>query len=1091
MKTRAASTFILVVLAALARAEPAKPAPFDFVPQGGHVTVIKSVACSADGRLVLSGDLDGRVKLWDALSGKELREFRGPDGGAAHDGEILETALLPGGLGASVAHDGFRIWRLDTGAELYRFAADDYPTAAGVSADGRIAVTGHTDGRIVAWDVRSGAVLRALRAEGVYVTAVAVSADGARVLTGTDGGLVSAWNLADGCLLREWNAEFGHVAAVALDSGAARAAVGGYYGAAAVFDLGTGRALRDFRGEGMVESLAFSRSAFGDFLVAGGMTTSVFDLADGGTEAVGQVGANDIALGSDPTKLYLASSFRLRRWDFSEGIGDFGGAADGVQTCSFDPVRGLAAAMNRSGAVTVWDLRAGKPRAALSPPASRKSDSPIALTPDGESCILTAPLERRSFAGEAAYAVEQPLVIKAVACSPDGRLVAVAAIDHGAIVYDAVTGAVVDTVPVEAWSKTGGNFDSADAIAFSSDGGLLAVLDVIDQRVAVRDLRAKVTRRVYALPRMTKTIAFDADGKRLLCAVGTGIGALRLADGRFAPPTGNDDVMSSCLSLSADGRLALIGMMDGRLLLRNLATGTVERTLAGHVGKILSCALSADGRFAYSAGEDGTVRAWNLATGGWTAFASDSASGEWLSYTDEGYWDGSNGCGSLVAMVRGIRAWNVDQFAARSNRPDLVLERLGSADAGLMAHFREQYLRRLKRLGLPAVESGAAPEPPEAEIFSSAKDGKYLDLNLRFGGASRLRSYNVWVNDVPVFGSYGKPIGAAGPSELVERVELGAGSNKVEAACTDADGVESLRASTTVWSSEVSEPDLYFLGFGVSKYRDARLDLSWAARDIEDLAAAFAAMKRGAGGPSPGGSPEPEDGRAFRDVHVKTLTDEAVTPAGIRAAKAFLADAKPDDILVLAISGHGLHADDAAATYYFLTHDADTANLAGTAADFGLVEDLLQGIAPRRKLFLMDTCESGADADEGASGRGPGARGPGLTLTRAAKGATIREALADRRRYIYNDLARRSGAVVLSSSRGGEASYEFDEFRNGAFTEAVLAALREGDADGDGYVDTAELRDFVAAKVALWTKGAQHPTVDRDNLSARFGFPVP
>ena len=43
---------------------------------------------------------------------------------------------------------------------------------------------------------------------------------------------------------------------------------------------------------------------------------------------------------------------------------------------------------------------------------------------------------------------------------------------------------------------------------------------------------------------------------------------------------------------------------------------------------------------------------------------------------------------------------------------------------------------------------------------------------------------------------------------------------------------------------------------------------------------------------------------------------------------------------------------------------------------------------------------------------------------------------------IYNDLVRRSGAIVFSSSRGGEFSYECDRIRNGYFVEFSFPAVK-------------------------------------------------
>jgi hypothetical protein len=159
---------------------------------------------------------------------------------------------------------------------------------------------------------------------------------------------------------------------------------------------------------------------------------------------------------------------------------------------------------------------------------------------------------------------------------------------------------------------------------------------------------------------------------------------------------------------------------------------------------------------------------------------------------------------------------------------------------------------------------------------------------------------------------------------------------------------------------------------------------------------------------------------------------------------------------------------------------------------FDEVEAILQGVAPRQKLFLMDTCESG-EADEKAetttlaqaTSRGISSRGikraQAAATTTVAPPQTRRAWVLERNRYVYNDLLRRSGAVVLSSSRGSELSYERADLENGVFTHALIGAISEGKP-----IEIHALRDRVSKAVSEATGGLQNPTIDRDNLSAKF-----
>lgn len=130
-----------------------------------------------------------------------------------------------------------------------------------------------------------------------------------------------------------------------------------------------------------------------------------------------------------------------------------------------------------------------------------------------------------------------------------------------------------------------------------------------------------------------------------------------------------------------------------------------------------------------------------------------------------------------------------------------------------------------------------------------------------------LRSYQVYVDDVPLFPGLGRPV-TGRRARVTEEVVLTDGVNKVEVSALDAAGQESLRAFRLVGHEDPTPPDLYYLGFGVSRYRDPALALRYAHKDARDLAAHFA-----------------RSGEGFREVHVRTCVDEEVTVEGIRSAR--------------------------------------------------------------------------------------------------------------------------------------------------------------------------------------------------------------
>jgi hypothetical protein len=387
----------------------------------------------------------------------------------------------------------------------------------------------------------------------------------------------------------------------------------------------------------------------------------------------------------------------------------------------------------------------------------------------------------------------------------------------------------------------------------------------------------------------------------------------------------------------------------------------------------------------------------------------------------------------------------------------------------------------LLKNGIDVTTDATNARPPYVTITDIKVIGK--NAALRFfieAGSGDLHGYRVFVNNVPVFGANTKTIYGRHFAGF-ERVELTSGMNRIEVSAVDRLGVESHRASVLTQYAEPTTGDLYFLGFGVSEYREPELRLKYAAKDVSYLAAVFQDMAAG-----------------YRCVHIQILLDREVTVDTVRAAGAFLKNATVDDTFVLCIAGHGVHDRNERATYYFLTHESDPENLGRTAADFALIEKLLLDASPRKKLFLMDTCESGEVADEILKQMRNTweEKGPISLEARGARHVSVmrrtRSYLHQKDRLIYSDLLRRSGTIVFSAARGNEFSFETDVLQNGVFTAAVLEALKgEADLDGDDRVDTEELQTFVKRRVAFLTSDLQHPTTDRDNLLLEFDFPTP
>jgi len=179
-------------LAELARDPGTRP-----VVLAGHEAGVSALAVSADGGLVLSGDHQGALRLWDTGSGRCLRELtsEGPGvGSVAVDGE--GRIGLVGRMGLLEAWDLARGERLP----LPSAPRTGGVTAVALSADGKVGATGHADGTLWFWHLDTGGLLGPVPSQVEELRVLELSDDGAVAVTAGDlqDAKIRGWDVATG-----------------------------------------------------------------------------------------------------------------------------------------------------------------------------------------------------------------------------------------------------------------------------------------------------------------------------------------------------------------------------------------------------------------------------------------------------------------------------------------------------------------------------------------------------------------------------------------------------------------------------------------------------------------------------------------------------------------------------------------------------------------------------------------------------------------------------------------------------------------------------------------------------------------------------
>lgn len=525
-------------------------------------------------------------------------------------------------------------------------------------------------------------------------------------------------------------------------------------------------------------------------------------------------------------------------------------------------------------------------------------------------------------------------------------------------------------------------------------------------------------------------------------------------------PAPGKDLIGNILGISPDGRRFVSGVQSwgqdqlggpiDAVYVCELDTGVTVSVLDNTPG-IRGAVFSANGQYVAIHGAGGVTDWYDVSTGEklYSSLARDD--GEWLSWTPEGHFTGSDALiEDGVYFVRGTTVFPIDRFFEHFYRPDIIEARIAGNESAIGATGTiAELLVPLPEVEIAFLHQDNIFRPFQADVSQDLiVDEGVVTVRVTArdtgGGVENLRLFH---NGSRISGET-RGLVREGSSEdtlsedivqTILTIRLLDGDNRISAVAFSQTGVEGNAANAflSYRAPEPERPILWLVAVGANDYENPTYNLNYAVGDARGFAAAIERAGRG----------------LFQQVESTVLLDRDVTRNRLIAALNSVSErSRAEDVFVFFYAGHGIalqsqNSDEV--DFYFVPHDVvqmtDLVQLSERGISGPEFEDLVTAIPARKQLHIIDACNAGA------INSAFGVRGAGEEIA-------------------LSRMSRATGSALIAASRDDQFAQEFPALGQGALTRAVLDGL-SGDASGDdNEITVGELKSYVESAVPRLTE---------------------
>ena len=437
----------------------------------------------------------------------------------------------------------------------------------------------------------------------------------------------------------------------------------------------------------------------------------------------------------------------------------------------------------------------------------------------------------------------------------------------------------------------------------------------------------------------------------------------------------------------------------------------------------------------------------------------------WL--TKENYYIATPGVESNIHFVKNGKVIPLKQGDLMFNRPDKVLEYL-DAPKSEIDFYNELYQIRQKKYKGAQREDAINQNSISLKVESILTE-KNAILKVDVISKYKISKLNIVVNGCPINIDFKADLGSLNLSKTIE-IPINSGSNSIYTWVADEKGNRSRFDERKILGEFKDSGQWYFIGIGVSNYKDTSMNLKYADKDIRDIAKFL--------------------GKTYPGIIIDTLLNEEATAINIQKIAEKLKSTKADDKVLISFSGHGLL--DSSKRFWYATYNLDFEMPNKNGFSMASISAMIENIPARYRLITIDACHSGDVVNGINAASKPVVVNEPIDDNKSVKGAKLlvlkrgnqsSALLLKSMQIVFTDQLSNTGINLIAASSGTEYALEGKDWNNGVFTYALINGWSYGARENSSYskVHYRNLKYYLQNTVPSVTQGRQTPNTVMEN----------